>query len=86
MLTAEAAWGGSPGAMSPLRVFPQTRRTWGARERAWHVAVRSAEAGAQRQVRSCTPFGRLRFPRKHGANPPAPTPGYTGYCSLPGRP
>ena len=22
MLTGEAAWGGSPGAMSPLRVFP----------------------------------------------------------------
>lgn len=86
MFMTEAAWGGSPGAMSPLRVFPQTRRTRGARERAWHVAVRSAEARAQRRVRSCTPSGRFRFPWKHGANPPAPTPGHTGYCSLPGRP
>ena len=73
MLTGEAAWGGSLGAMSPLRVFPQTR-TQGAEERAWHVAGRSTKAGAWRRVRFCTPSGRLRLPRQHSADPPAPTP------------
>lgn len=36
MLTGEAAWGDSPGAMSPLRVFPQTRtRGQGSRPGTW---------------------------------------------------